>query len=220
MAGGFVGSTMGIWLYGYLETLGQIDLVISLCYVLLLGVVGLLMFMESTQAIMRNRLKRFRKAQQRARRHHWYHRLPLKVRFRKSHLYVSVITPIGVGIFVGLLSAIMGVGGGFILVPAMIYLIGMPTSVVIGTSLFQISFVSANVTILQASVHQSVDVVLAILLLLGGVVGAQFGAKLGNRIRAEELRLLLALMVLLMGLKIGYGLTVTPLEYFSVTSTS
>lgn len=220
LAGGFVGSTMGIWLYGYLETLGQIDLVISLCYVLLLGVVGLLMFMESTQAIMRNRLKRFRKAQQRARRHHWYHRLPLKVRFRKSHLYVSVITPIGVGIFVGLLSAIMGVGGGFILVPAMIYLIGMPTSVVIGTSLFQISFVSANVTILQASVHQSVDVVLAILLLLGGVVGAQFGAKLGNRIRAEELRLLLALMVLLMGLKIGYGLTVTPLEYFSVTSTS
>ncbi len=216
LGGGLVGSSLGVWIYGLLDQIGQIDLVISLCYVIFLGIIGSLMFSESLRTILRTRKRLTRDSPRGQKHHHWMHGLPFKVRFRKSHLYISVFVPISVGVFVGILSAIMGVGGGFVIIPAMIYLIGMPTSVVVGTSLFQIIFVSANITVLQASLHQTVDAVLAILLLVGGVVGAQLGVRLGTKIRAEELRLLLALLVLMMGLKVGYGLITEPTDLFTI----
>jgi hypothetical protein len=147
-------------------------------------------------------------------------KLPFKMRFRKSRLYISVIMPVAVGFVVGILSAIMGVGGGFIMVPAMIYLLGMPTQVVVGTSLFQVIFVTANVTLLQAVQNQTVDVVLAMLLLIGGVAGAQFGVRIGSRLAAERLRLFLALLVLGVGLKVLYDLISIPEDLYSVAESS
>jgi uncharacterized membrane protein YfcA len=148
--------------------------------------------------------------------HNWMHGLPFKMRFRKSKLYISALLPFFLAAFVGVLSAIMGVGGGFILVPAMIYLLGMPTYVVIGTSLFQIIFVTANITLLQSVQTQTVDFVLAGLLLLGAVIGAQLGARVGAKLRGEQLRGLLALIVLMVSLKLGFDLVVTPADIFSV----
>jgi uncharacterized membrane protein YfcA len=148
--------------------------------------------------------------------HTWIHGLPFKMRFRKSKLYISAVLPASVGFFVGVLAAIMGVGGGFVMVPAMIYLLGMPTAVVVGTSLFQIIFVTANTTFLQATMNQTVDVVLALLLLLGGVIGAQFGAKAGAKLKGEQLRGLLALMVLGVCLKLLFDLVATPADLFSL----
>ena len=175
LIGGFFGSSAGVVLFKYLQLIGQIDLVIKLSFVIFLGIIGSLMFWESIRTIIRSRnpASRRRKLHQ----HNWLHGLPFKVRFRKSKLYISAILPFAIGAVVGVLSAIMGVGGGFIMVPAMIYLLGMPTSVVIGTSLFQIIFVTANVTFLQALTVQTVDILLAVLLLAGAVVGAQFGSK-------------------------------------------
>ena len=138
------------------------------------------------------------------------------MRFRRSKLYISALLPLGVGVFVGVLAAIMGVGGGFIMVPAMIYLLGMPTSVVVGTSLFQIVFVTANVTFLQAYANQTVDVVLALLLLSGAVIGAQLGARASGKLHGEQLRILLAAMVLGVCSKLGYDLTVTPEDIYSI----
>jgi uncharacterized membrane protein YfcA len=148
--------------------------------------------------------------------HNWLHGLPLKMRFRRSKLYISAILPLAIGAFVGLLAAIMGVGGGFIMVPAMIYLLGMPTSVVVGTSLFQIIFVTANVTLLQSVQTQTVDFMLAGLLLFGAVIGAQFGTRAGALLRGEQLRGLLALMVLAVCLKLGFELAMQPDDLFSV----
>jgi len=148
--------------------------------------------------------------------HTWFHGLPLKLRFPKSKLYISAVLPFAIGAFVGVLAALMGVGGGFIMVPAMIYLLGMPTSVVVGTSLFQIIFVTSNVTFLQAYQNQTVDMVLAVILLIGGVVGAQLGARLGQRLGAEQLRGLMALMVLGVALKLFWDLVSTPADLFSV----
>ena len=155
------------------------------------------------------------KTRKRIHTHNWMHGLPFKIRFRKSRLYISAILPILIGVVVGVLAAIMGVGGGFVMVPAMIYLLGMPTAVVVGTSLLQIIFVTANVTVLQAVSNQTVDIVLALLLLLGGVIGAQIGAKFGGRMQGEHLRSLLALIVIAVCLKITYDLVVTPTDPFS-----
>jgi len=210
LAGGIAGSSFGVWLFTILRGLGQIDLVIKLCYVVFLSVIGVLMLSESIRTLMR--IKR----QIRRKRHHhyWIHGLPLKMRFRRSRLYISALLPIGIGFLVGVLSAIMGVGGGFIMVPAMIYLLGMPTVVVVGTSLFQIIFVTANVTILQAVSNQTVDVVLALILLTGGVIGAQIGARASGRLQGEQLRGLLGLMVVGVCAKLTYDLVVTPLDLF------
>ncbi len=210
LAGGIVGSSFGVWLFTILRGLGQIDLVIKLCYVVFLSVIGVLMLSESIRTLMR--IKR----QIRRKRHHhyWIHGLPLKMRFRRSRLYISALLPIGIGFLVGVLSAIMGVGGGFIMVPAMIYLLGMPTVVVVGTSLFQIIFVTANVTILQAVSNQTVDVVLALILLTGGVIGAQIGARASGRLQGEQLRGLLGIMVIGVCAKLTYDLVVTPLDLF------
>jgi uncharacterized membrane protein YfcA len=213
LAGGFAGSTAGVSLFSLLRDLGQIDLVINLCYVVFLGTIGILMVMEGARAVLRRRGAGPRR---KLHQHTWLHGLPLKVRFRKSRLYISALVPLSIGFGVGVLSAIMGVGGGFILVPAMIYLLGMPTIVVIGTSLFQIIFVSANVTFWQATQNQTVDVVLALILLAGAVVGAQFGTRLGNRLPSDALRLLLGLMVLVVCGKLFFDLLAPPIDIYSL----
>ncbi len=214
LLGGFAGSTLGVMLFSFLRGLGQIDLVISLSYVIFLGSIGSLMLYESAKTMRRRKTSpgQRRKLHQ----HTWVHGLPLKMRFRRSKLYISALLPFTVGFLVGVLAAIMGVGGGFVMVPAMIYLLGMPTNVVIGTSLFQIIFVTANVTFLQAYANQTVDVVLALLLLTGAVIGAQFGARAGAKLQGEELRGLLALMVLAVCGKLFFDLLVTPADVYSI----
>ena len=217
LAGGVLGSTVGIYVFTLLRAVGQLDLFISLLYVILLGVVGGLMLVESVGALRRARdgaAPTLKKSGQ----HNWIHRLPLKMRFRASKLFVSVIPVIGIGAGIGFLSAIMGVGGGFIMVPALIYLLKVPTNVVVGTSLFQIIFVSAFTTIVHASTNYTVDVVLAFMLMIGGVAGAQYGAKAGQRLRGEQLRALLALLVLAVALRLGFDLFVRPQSIYSLAT--
>ena len=213
MAGGLVGSAAGVQLFNMLKAAGQVDLLISLSYVFLLGTIGALMLNESLRALARARNPA---SPPQRRKHAWVHGLPLKMRFRTSGLYISVIPPVAVGAGVGAMSAIMGVGGGFIMVPAMIYLLGMPTKVVIGTSLYQITVVAGFTTLMHAVTSQTVDLPLAVVLILGGVVGAQIGAQLGLRLKAEQLRILLALLVLAVALKLGADLVVTPTEFYSL----
>lgn len=213
LIGGLTGAGLGVVIFNYLKSLGQVDLLVKLCYVIFLGIIGSLMFVESLNAIRKSRkqtgpIKR--------KKHTWVHGLPFKMRFRVSGLYISVIPPLIVGIFVGILSAIMGVGGGFIMVPAMIYLLGMPTKVVVGTSLFQIIFVTGFTTLLHATTNYTVDMALAVLLLVGGVVGAQFGAVIGAKLKAEQLRILLALMVIAVCLKLALDLLIMPSELYSI----
>jgi uncharacterized membrane protein YfcA len=215
LSGGLVGAAIGVQVFAFLRTLGQVELMVSLCYVVFLGIVGALMFIESVQALRRTRRGR----PPRRRGHHWSHGLPFKMRFRASNLYISAIPPFTVGALVGVLAAIMGVGGGFIMVPAMIYLLGMATTVVVGTSLFQIMFVTGATTLMHAIMNKTVDGLLAVLLLIGGVVGAQIGARLGPKLRGEELRVLLALLVLLVCLKLGVDLVRTPDELFTLGGT-
>jgi len=217
LAGGFIGSTVGVVLFGVLRRIGQIDLVINLAYVILLTSVGALMLFESLRAILRMRWRAGmpRKLHQ----HTWVHGLPLKMRFRRSRLYISALLPLALGFMIGVLAAIMGVGGAFLLVPAMIYLLGMPTRIVVGTSLFQTIFVTANVTFLQAVQTHTVDVFLAFLLLIGGVIGAQIGGRIGARLPAEQLRVLLAILVLLLGISLASELVRTPAEIYSLTPT-
>lgn len=212
VAGGFTGSALGVQLFAYLRRLGQVDLAVAMFYIVILGVVGLLMVMESVRAILRRNRARPRKLHE----HGWAHGLPFKLRFRKSRLYISVIPPFLVGFGIGVLSAVMGVGGGFMLVPAMIYLLGIPTSVVIGTSLFQVVFVSANVTLLQAISTGAVDIVLTLLLLAGGVAGAQFGAAMGAKLRGEETRALLGLLVLSVAMGLLWSLVRTPASLYAI----
>jgi hypothetical protein len=214
VAGGLIGAVVGVSIFKYLRELGHVDLLISGAYVLFLGSVGSLMFFESLLAVVRRRTGTVRRRKLHL--HIWVHGLPFKMRFRKSKLYISALLPMGIGFLVGMLAAIMGVGGGFIMVPAMIYLVGMPTSVVVGTSLFQIIFVTAVVTMLHAINTQAVDVVLAIILLTGAVVGAQIGARIGVKIRGDELRTLLAVMVLGVCGRMAYGLIAEPADPFSV----
>lgn len=212
LIGGLLGSALGVIVFNTLKAMGQVDLLVKLCYVAFLGTVGGLMLWESLRTTWRARSG---VAPQR-RRHGWVHALPFKTRFRVSGLYISVIPPLGVGMLVGVLSAIMGVGGGFILIPAMIYLLGMPTKVVVGTSTFQIIFLTAFTTLLHATTNQTVDVVLALLLIAGGVIGAQVGAQIGTRLKPEMLRLLLSLLVLGVCGQLALTLLLPPEEIFSV----
>jgi len=213
LAGGLVGATLGVRVFTWLKSLGQVELMVNLCYVLFLGLIGGLMLIESLNAMKRAKSGKPRKIK---RHHSRLQELPFKTRFRTSKLYISVIPPVITGLIVGVLSAIMGVGGGFIMVPAMIYILGMPTKVVVGTSLFQIIFVAAFATMMHAIESQTVDVVLAVSLLISGVIGAQIGTKLGLKIKAEQLRILLALMVLAICIKIALGLVLMPEELYSV----
>ncbi len=212
--GGLIGAAVGVVVFNYLKSLGQVDLLVTLCYVVFLGVVGTLMFIESLNAIFKS--KRAGGALPPRRQRGWVHALPFKMRFRTSGLYISVIPPILVGVAVGILAAIMGVGGGFIMVPAMIYILGMPTKVVVGTSLFQIILVTAFTTMLHATTNYTVDIVLAVLLLVGGVVGAQIGTRIGVYLKAEQLRILLALMVMVVCAKLGLDLLLMPSELYSL----
>jgi len=214
LTGGIVGSILGVFLFKYFINIGQVDLIINIAYVSLLSVIGSLMLFEGGREIHKKRTKTSKKRKLHI--HYWIHGLPFKTRFQSSKLYISVIPPIILGFIVGILSAIMGIGGGFIIVPAMIYILGMPTSMVIGTSLFQIIFVTSVVTFMHATTNQTVDVVLALLLLLGSVVGAQFGARVSHKFKAEELRGLLGLVVLGVGIGLAYELFVTPQELFTI----
>lgn len=217
LAGGLAGSGLGVYVFALLQELGQIELVVTASYVVLLGSIGALMLNESIRtlrAVQSGRARPTAKAHQ----HSWIHGLPFKVRFRRSKLYISIIPPVVLGVLVGILTAIMGVGGGFILIPAMIYLLRMPTNIVVGTSQLQILFVTAATTMLHAASDQTVDIVLAFLLVLGGVVGVQFGVRMGAQLRGELLRALLGGLVTLVALRLLIGLVTTPDDIYSIVS--
>ena len=214
LGGGILGSGLGMVVFNYLKALGQVELLIRLFYVIFLGGIGALMFVESLRAILRSRDTSRPAVARRTR--GWVAALPFRMKFRTSGLYISVIPPLAVGALVGFLAAIMGVGGGFIMVPAMIYILNMPTKVVVGTSLFQITFVSAFTAMMHATTNYSVDMVLAVLLLVGGVVGAQVGAAFGAKLKAEQLRILLAILVLGVCVKIALELGIRPDELYSL----
>ncbi|KPH07409.1 sulfite exporter TauE/SafE family protein [Rhizobium redzepovicii] len=215
LIGGLTGATVGIWIFSLLRAIGQLDLIISLMYVIFLGTVGGLMLLESINA-MRRAARNEPPAPRKPGHQHWVHRLPLKVRFKKSKIFLSVIPIVALGFAIGILTSIMGVGGGFIMVPAMIYLLRIPTNVVVGTSLFQIIFVTAYTTIVQAATNFSVDIVLAFILMVAGVIGAQYGVRVGQKLRGEQLRALLGLLVLAVGLRLAIALVVTPADIYSV----
>jgi hypothetical protein len=217
LAGGLVGSTVGVQIFALLRDQGQLDLVISILYVVFLGGVGSLMMIESINAIRRVKKTGGGSDVRRPGEHTWIHGLPLKMKFKRSKLYLSAIPVLVLGALVGILASIMGVGGGFIMVPAMIYLLRVPTNVVIGTSLFQIMFVTAYTTIIQAHTNQTVDIILGLTLIIGGVVGAQIGVRVGQKLRGEQLRALLALIVLAVCARLLFSLILTPDEIYSIT---
>ena len=216
--GGFLGSGLGVWVFSLLKQSGHIDLTISLGYVLFLGVVGGFMLTESLPGVLKLRPTAVALAARGPGRHSWMHGLPLKFRFRKSKLYISALLPLGIGFLVGLLVATMGVGGGFLMVPAMIYLLGMPTQIVIGTSLLQITFVTANTALLQSIINQSVDLVLGLLLLLIAVITTQIGVRLSSKLKGEYMRVALALMILAVAIRLALGLVIPPSELFTLTT--
>ena len=215
LAGGAAGSLGGVLIIRYLRQIGQVDLFVSLLYVVFMGAVGGVMLVESLRAL--NKVRKGQALPARRGAHHtWIHGLPFKTRFKASKLYISALPPVAIGALVGLMSGVMGVGGGFVMVPILIYLLHVPTNVAIGTSLFQVIFVSAITTVLQAAANQTVDIVLAVFLMGGGVIGAQAGAAAGQHLRAEQLRLLLALLVLAVGLRLAADL-IAPSSLFSAT---
>jgi uncharacterized protein len=215
LGGGIFGTLAGVWLFALMRRQGQMDLIVALGYVLLLGSIGTIMLRESLATLRAHRsgITPSRRPMQRG----WVQILPFKMRFRQSRLYISVIPPIIIGFVVGALSAIMGIGGGFIIVPAMIYILRMPTNVVMGTSLAQIIAVTAITTVLQSTSNYAVDIILAGLLVIGGVVGAQLGVRAGARLRGEQLRLLLAAIVLTVAAGLAWQLVVRPADVYSLT---
>ena len=215
MIGGVVGSTVGVNLFKILRIFGQIDIVIQMLFLIFLGFIGFSMAFESAKTTI-TKYRTTSSIRTKLHQHSWIHGLPFKLRFHRSKLYISTIPPIVIGFFVGVLSAMMGVGGGFIIIPAMVYLLGMSTNVVVGTSLFQIIFVTANSTFFQSYLNQTVDIVLASLMIVGGAIGAQIGARLGTKLKAEYLRGILAILVLAVCAKIFTDLTLTPANLFSL----
>lgn len=212
---GVIGSTIGVTIFVLLRRLGQLDLLISFGYVTLLGTVGSLMLVESVRSILNAR--RGRPAPlRRPGQHSWIHGLPFKMRFPRSKLYLSVIPILAIGIGIGMLGSLLGIGGGFILVPALIYLLRVPTNIVIGTSLIQMVGTMAVATILQSGTNHSVDGILALILMVGGVIGAQFGARVGAQLRGDHLRALLGLLVLAVGIRFLVGLVIPPDELYSL----
>jgi uncharacterized membrane protein YfcA len=215
LAGGIVGTSIGVVVFAVLRAFGQLDLAIALSYVVLLGIVGSLMVAESLRAMLRSAKDKSPPAR-RTGEHPWFATLPFKVHFRQSRLHVSALPVLGIGLVIGFLGSVMGIGGGFLLVPALIYLLRVPTNVVIGTSLFLTLLTMIATILLHAVTNHSVDVVLALMLMVGGVIGAQFGARAGQVTRGETLRLLLGLLVLAVGLRFLIDLTLTPADLFSV----
>ena len=215
LIGGVGGSTVGVNLFKILSSYGQIDIVIQTLFVIFLGFIGFTMAFESAKTTI-TKYRTTSSIRTKLHQHSWIHGLPIKTRFHRSKLYISTIPPIIIGFFVGLLSAMMGVGGGFIMIPAMVYILGMSTNVVVGTSLFQIIFVTANSTFFQSYLNQTVDIVLASLMIVGGVIGAQIGARLGSKLKAEYLRGILAVLVLIVCAKIFTDMTIEPENLFSL----
>lgn len=218
LAGGLVGTFLGVAFFNQMYRIGQLETVIAISYVILLGAVGLLVFLESMRSLARSR-HGDKKPARRAGRHQWYEGLPLKMRFHRSGLYISVIPVIFISLLIGFAGAVLGIGGGFILVPALIYIFRVPGNIVVGTSLFQILFTMIAATILHASTNQSVDMFLAILLIIGGVFGAQFGARAGSKLRGEVFRLLLAILILAVAARFAADILTRPAEPFSATAT-
>ncbi|WP_127089959.1 sulfite exporter TauE/SafE family protein [Aquabacter cavernae] len=216
LAGGLTGTAAGVGAFALLRLWGQVDLVIGVAYVVLLTGVGGLMLVESLRFILRAWGGK-KTSVRRPGTHGWFLRLPLKVRFRRSRIYVSVIPILAIGLGIGFLGALLGIGGGFLLVPALIYLLRVPTQMSVGTSLVMTLVTMTAATILHAAFNGTVDAVLALILMLGGTVGAQFGARAGQRLKAEYLRLLLALLVLAVGLRVGYDLARPPADPFAIT---
>ncbi len=215
LVGGLLGTLFGVWLFALMRRQGQMDLIVALTYVILLGSIGIIMLRESLAS-----LKAWRSGATISNRpvnRSWIQALPFKMRFRHSRLYISVIPPAAIGFIVGALSAIMGIGGGFIIVPAMIYILRMPTNVVMGTSLLQIIVITAITTVLQATSNYAVDIVLALLLVVGGVVGAQLGVRVGAKMRGEQLRLGLAVVVLAVAAVLLVRLVARPADVYSLT---
>ena len=213
--GGLAGSSVGVWIFSYLKQYGQIDLVISLCYIVILGFIGISMAIESFSSFTKpnsNKTSSFAKGKKA-----FFEKLPYKVYFEKSDLTISILVPALTSFFSGILVSIMGIGGGFLIVPALIYIIGMPASIVIGTSLFQVIFITANVTFLHAVTTHSVDIVLATILFSASVIGAQLGIRIGTVVKAEKLRLLLALIILGVVTKLVMGFVIEPANPFSTT---
>jgi uncharacterized protein len=215
LTGGTIGTALGVWTFTQLRALGQLDLMIALSYVALLTTVGGLMFWEGLRAMMRTR----RGVAAPRRSHGWIHGLPLKMRFKRSKIYLSVMPVVVVGLVIGFIGAVMGIGGGFILVPIMIYLLRVPTSTVIGTSMVLTLVTMTFATLLHAITNHLVDVVLALILMVGGVTGAQFGARAGQKIRGEQLRLLLGLLVLAVGIRFAIELVIRPEDLFTIRET-
>jgi uncharacterized protein len=215
LAGGFIGTASGVWLFTFLRTVGQLDLTIGISYVLLLTIVGGLMVAESVRAIMRAR-RGGPVVLRRPGSHLWIHGLPFKLRFKRSRIYVSAIPVWVIGLIIGFVGAVMGIGGGFLLVPMLIYILRVPTATVIGTSMLLTLVTMASATVMHAATNQLVDAVLALILMVGGVIGAQFGARAGQKISGERLRLLLGLLVLAVGLRFAFNLVVEPDNMFSI----
>jgi len=215
LTGGLTGTTAGVWLFTLLRAIGQLDLTIAMSYLILLGAVGTMMIVESVRAILRARGGRPAEIR-RPGSHLWIHGLPLKMRFKNSKIYVSVIPIITIGFLIGFIGAVMGIGGGFLLVPALIYLIRVPTGVVIGTSMVLTLVTMAYATIIHAATNHLVDAVLALILMIGGVIGAQFGARTGQKFSGEQLRLLLGILVLMVGLRFAYDLVVQPADLYTI----
>jgi len=216
LSGGVVGSTVGVTLFKLLKTYGQIDIVIQFLFFIFLSIIGISMAFESARTTIKN-YRTTSAIRTKLHQHSWLHGLPFKLRFHRSKLYISAIPPIMIGLFVGVLSAMMGVGGGFIMIPAMVYILGMSTNVVVGTSLFQIIFVTANSTFFQSYLNQTVDIVLSALMILGGVIGAQIGVRIGSKLKAEYLRGILAILVLIVCVKILSDLVLTPSDLFTTS---
>ena len=216
LSGGIIGSTLGVNLFKLLKTYGQIDIVIQFLFLIFLGFIGISMAFESAKTTIKN-YQTTSAIRTKLHQHSWIHGLPFKLRFHRSKLYISAIPPILIGFFVGVLSAMMGVGGGFIMIPAMVYILGMSTNVVVGTSLFQIIFVTANSTFFQSYLNQTVDIVLSALMILGGVIGAQIGVIIGSKLKAEYLRGILAILVLLVCAKILTDLVLIPSDLFTTS---
>jgi len=215
LAGGILGTAFGVWLFTLLRSLGQLDLIIALSYVILLSTVGGLMFWEGLRAIHRARQGEIVPIR-RPGTHNWIHGLPLKMRFKRSKIYLSVIPLIATGLMIGFVGAVMGIGGAFMLIPILIYVMRVPTSTVIGTAMALTLVTMIMATVLHAVTNHLVDAVLALILMVGGVIGAQFGARAGQRIRGEHLRLLLGLLILSVGIRFAVELVIKPEDVYTI----
>jgi uncharacterized membrane protein YfcA len=215
LAGGILGTAFGVWLFTFLRAIGQLDITIGVSYVLLLTAVGALMVFESVKSIIRSRQGKPVELR-RPGSHTWFHGLPFKIRFKRSRIYVSAIPVCAIGFTIGFIGAVMGIGGGFLLVPMLIYFLRVPTATVIGTSMVLTLVTMASATVMHAATNHLVDALLAVILMVGGVIGAQFGARAGAKISGERLRLGLGLLVLAVGIRFAFNLMLTPDDLYSL----